>query len=112
MKRILPFLFVASVNAAPCIPYVETPGYVVSDPKMGLTKNGGWIRWTCWSTTGGPDRVVTYVGTLAEIPKVSGRLATIMKAADPLKSLQTLPNRITVLPLTDPSLAAIVADIQ
>ena len=53
-----------------------------------------------------------YVGTVPEFAKVGGRIATIVKAADPLKSLQTLPQRITVLPITDPSLAAIVAEMN
>ena len=101
----------AQTVSPPCMPYVDTPGWVWSTPKMGVTKNGAWITWTCWSTTGLRDRFVTYVGTVPEFSKVGGRVATMVKAADPLKSLQTLPQRITVLPLTDPLLAAIVADV-
>jgi hypothetical protein len=98
--------------APPCLPYVDTPNWVWSTPKMGITKNGAWYRWTCWSTVPGiPDRTITYVGTVPEFSKIGGRVATIVKAADPLKSLQTLPQRITVLPLTDPSLSAIAADL-
>lgn len=114
MRLLAFFLLLLSLNAQaqPCMPYVETPGWVVSTPRTGVTKNGAWIWWYCWSTKPGvPDRRVGYVGTLAEFPKIGGRIATIAKAADPLKSLQTLPKRITMLPLTDPSLAAIVADV-
>lgn len=116
MKRLvllLAFLCsTAQAQSPSCMPYVTTPGWVVSDPQMGVSKNGAWIRWKCWSTTGQPDRIVSYVGTVPEFAKVGGRIATIVKAADPLKSLQTLPQRITVLPITDPSLAAIVAEMN
>lgn len=108
------FVFLCgSANAAPpCMPYVDTPGWVWSTPHWGVTKHGAWIRWACWSTVPGvADRRITYVGTVPEFSKVGGRIATITKAADPLKSLQTLPQRVTVLPLTDPSLQAIVAEL-
>jgi len=94
------------------MPYVDTPGWVWSTPQMAITKNGAWYRWTCWSAVPGvADRTITYVATVPEFAKIGGRVGTITNAADPLKSLQTLPKRITVLPLTDPSLAAIVADL-
>ena len=113
MKHLLASLAFLSlpVYAQPCMPYVDTPDWIWSTPKMGVTKNGAWIQWDCWSTVASvPSRRVTYVGTVPEFSKVGGRVATIVNAANPLKSLQTLPKRITVLPLTDPSLAAIVAD--
>lgn len=86
--------------------------WIGSPMRAGVTKNGAWVRWYCAEVGTGQLRVVTYVGTLAEFSKVGGRLQTIVSAADPLKSLQTLPSRVTVLPLTHPSLAAIVADIK
>lgn len=99
-------------QAQPCMPYVNTPGWVWSNPEFAVTKNGAWYRWTCWSTVSGVgDRRITYVATVPEFSKIGARVATILNAADPLKSLQTLPKRVTVLPLSDPSLAAIVSDI-
>ena len=84
MKRLvllLAFLCsTAQAQSPSCMPYVTTPGWVVSDPQMGVSKNGAWIRWKCWSTTGQPDRIVSYVGTVPEFAKVGGRIATIVKA--------------------------------
>ena len=80
-----------------CLPWVDTPGYVWSTPKVGLTKNGAYFRFTCWSYIPGvPDQTVTYLGLPSEIPKISSRLNTIYTSSLPLRTLQTLPNRITV----------------
>lgn len=54
----------------------------------------------------------TYCGTWAEQSKVGSRIQTIQKAKDPLKSLQTLPDRITILPLSDPQFACMPKDFK
>jgi len=46
-----------------------------------------------------------YCGSWAEQSKVGGRIETIQKAADPLKSLQDAPKRFPMLPLSDPSMS-------
>ena len=116
MKTLLfPLLILSSgafAQSPPCMPYVDTPDWIWSTPKFSVSKNGAWVSWVCWSTVlGVRDRRITYVGTVPEFSKVGGRIATITKATDPLKSLQTLPQRITVLPLTDPSLSKIAAEL-
>jgi hypothetical protein len=78
----------------------------------GVTTNGAYVRWACVNMTTREVRRVTYVGTVAEFSRAGTRLQTIMRATDPLKSLQTAGTRYTILPLTDPSLAAIVADVK
>ena len=94
-----------------CLPWVETPGYVWSTPKFGLTKNGAYFRYICWSTVAGiPDQTVMYLGLPSEIPKISSRLNTIYNSSMPLRTLQTLPNRITVEDVNLPKLDLIRAD--
>jgi hypothetical protein len=80
--------------------------------QSGITPNGAWVRWACVELSTGATRRVSYVANVSEFSKIGGRLTTIMGSADPLKSLQTLPSRVTVLPITDPSLAKIVADMN
>ncbi len=62
-----------------------------------------------------------YCASKAELPKIGGRVSTIVGAADPLKSLQTLRKRITMSRLvcsgltcttTDPALTAVVAEMN
>ena len=91
----------------PCLPGLPgTPSALQS----GITKNGAWVRWRCYTLT--TVTTIEYVGTLPELSKVGARLQTIIKAADPLQSLRTAGSRFTMLPLTDPSLALIVADMR
>jgi hypothetical protein len=85
--------------------------WIGSPLRIGYSRNGQWARWYCAEMGTGQLRTITYVGTLTDLPNVGGRLRTIIGAADSLKSLQTLPSRITMLPLTDPALAAIVAEV-
>lgn len=93
-------------------PEKQAPGWFGSPMRGGVTLRGAWVRWHCAELGTGRVRTVTYVGTVAEFSRIGSRLQTIVNAADPLKSLQTLPSRITVLPLTDPSLAGIVGDVN
>lgn len=63
------------------------------------------VGWTCNPTPAGtaasmPARKHTFCGTWPEFAKSSARIATIQKAKDPQKSLDTLGNRITVVPMT------------
>lgn len=115
----------AHAQTVPCLPALDGKSLTASPMYSGVSKNGAWVYWYCVT---GTDTVVTtatgvsvikapvtpviYVGTIAELAKVGGRIATITKAADPLRSLQTAGQRFPILPLTDPSLAAVVADMK
>lgn len=99
-----------------CLPYPYGTG---SPLFSGVSKNGAWAWWFCPMldpATGLTSLTVRerfeYVGTVPEFSKIGGRLATIVNALDPLKSLQTAGSRFTILPLSDPSLAAVVADMR
>jgi hypothetical protein len=96
-----------------CFPGVDNATHTATPARAGLTKNGGWLRWYCVPRDlAKPVEVYRYVATPAELSKWGGRLQTIAKAADPLASLRAAGTRFTILPLTDPSLAAIVADMD
>mgnify|MGYP000511678566 CR=1 FL=1 len=129
MKRLITTalltLICAAAFAQPCLPafpsssespadWVQPPGnaaWIGSPLRIGYSRNGQWARWYCAEVGTGQLRTITYAGTLADLGNAGNRLRTIISAADPLKSLQTLPTRITLLPLTDPRLAAVVAEI-
>lgn len=85
--------------------------WIGSPRRDDVSSKGAWVRWHCAEIGTGRLVTVTYAVTLADFPNVGGRLRTILNAADPLKSLQTLPARITVLPLSDPMFAPILATI-
>lgn len=95
-----------------CLPGIENTRATGSPLEGAVTKNGAWVKWWCVELQSGRVQVNTYVATTSELSKIGGRVQTIIKATDPLLSLQTLPKRVTVLPLTDPSLAAIMADVK
>jgi hypothetical protein len=104
----------AAVPVVPaCLPGVQTELWAGTPLRHGISRHGAWVQWVCYSKTP-PTRTqkVVYVATVPEFSKIGGRLATIVNAQDPLASLQTLHKRVTVLPLTDPSLAAIVAEVR
>lgn len=128
MLRIFLCLFVilpALAFAQPCLPAKEAPAtaphiweqppqnvaWIGTPMQYGLSIRGGWVRWYCAEVNGPGFVRVTRVSTLADLPNVGGRVRTILAAADPLKSLQTAPSRINILPLSDPGLADIVAEI-
>lgn len=108
-------LLAGAAHAQPCLPNTDTAEWSGGNMVVGASANGAWVTWLClpnvFDATHQSTRVM-YVGTLTQLPNVGGRVQTIIKAADPLKSLQTLPQRVTVLPLTDPSLAAVIADMK
>ena len=126
--HILLFLFALLPSLAfaqPCLPAKEAPpdaphiwiqpaqnvAWIGTPMELGLSIKGGWVRWYCAEVNGTGFVRVTRVSTLADLPNVGGRIRTIIAAADPLKSLQTAPSRINMLPLSDPALADIVAEL-
>jgi hypothetical protein len=94
----------------PCLPATNDDSTTASPIYIGMSKNGVWVEWYCYSSAGMVH--VVYVGTLAELAKAGGRVSTIIKATDPLRSLQTAGSRFTILPLTDPSLKNVLADMK
>lgn len=70
------------------------------------------VKWYCYAQPGAtadggtPGSVPTYCGLNSQLHLVGSRIQTIMKAADPLKSLSELGKRITLLPLSAPELAS------
>lgn len=123
MRALLLLLFCLSANAQTSLPS-RSP----ADPGAAdhiVTKNGGCIWWYSYFPAFTPANqrgyeLNAYCANVAEFSKIGGRLATIVNAADPLKSLQTLPKRITMTRLRcvercsadDPALSAVVAEMN
>lgn len=87
-----------------------------------LTRNGACVWWYIYPQDR-PTELAVYCAAVTEFAKIGGRLQTIVNAADPLRSLQTLPKRIAmsridcprvglVCTTTDPALQAVVADLN
>jgi hypothetical protein len=101
MRSLLLALFVMSAQAQQCLPVDRlnsSPVYI------DMNSAGACVRWFCYGEAIEPKRVA-YCGTWEQMHLVGSRIQTIQKATDPLKSLQTLGNRITVVPMTDPTMA-------
>lgn len=116
MKRIAAFLLLCPLlvyaqGAPKCLPaenglFTDTASaLVISHNKVGVC-----AKWLCYLEEFTPQhpRAIQLnedCGTWAQMHLVGRRLQTMRAAPDPLKSLQTLPQRIKVVPLTDPSMA-------
>lgn len=105
----------ATAPPAPtCLPAPTIPplGIAAGPANAGISRAGAWVWWDCLDLSTGATSRYEYVTTVTAVSTLGSRLQTILKAADPLKSVQTLPQRITMLPLTDPTLAAVLADMR
>lgn len=110
MRHLLFALLLVSAQAAAlplCLPLGNDKG---SRPFLSHNDKGVCVRWHCYLDTFSDEyptavQSVTYCGAWSQLHLVGGRIQTIQKAPDPLKSLQELPKRITVVPLSDPSMA-------
>ena len=76
-----------------------------------LTYNstGVCIKWICYLPTFSDQfpsatQKNQYCGSWTELSKVGGRIETIQKATDPLKSLNNAGKRFPIVPLSDPSM--------
>lgn len=81
-----------------------------------ISKNGACVWWYCYLDEFSdrfPTAVQrnTYCGLPTEFSKIGGRVDTIRKAADPLKSLQDAPKRFPILPLSDPQFDALRSEL-
>ncbi len=114
MKILAALLFAASTaHAQSALPNL-TPDHP-SAPYYLISKNGGCIWWYVdkgkfTETDQLGFEFVAYCATPAEFSKIGGRLATIVNSADPLKSLQTLPNRITLSKIRCPGMGKCTPD--
>lgn len=90
----------------------QNTAWIGSPLRVGFTVNGLWSRYHCAEVGTGRLVAVSRVSTSDDLPNVGGRIRTIIRASDPLKSLQSAGQRITILPLGDPALSAIVADME
>lgn len=102
-------LFHGVARAEPkCLPLGDEKG---SMPFFSYNSAGVCVRWHCYLDEFTPEfptatQAVTYCGPWSAQHLVGSRIQTIQKAPDPLKSLQDLPKRITVVPLSHPSMAS------
>lgn len=110
MKRIAAFMLVilaaAPALAQTCLPASDAASTTASPPYVTHNAAGMCWRWYCYPAGTREARLVTSCGTWAQMHLVGARVQTIQKAADPLKSLQDAPKRFTVLPMSDPAMAA------
>ena len=91
-----------AVGMSPVGPYLVKPTClpVSGNFRMAANSTGLCCKWDC------PDGTwYKFCGTWTEQAKVSSRVSTIQKAADPLKSLQDAGKRFKIVPLDDPSMA-------
>lgn len=97
-----------------CIPWVDNTEWRASSLSMGVTKNGAWAAWYCYNRAD-PKAVqlVRKVGTPAQLKAYPAYLQAISNAKDTTAALAALQaNFAASLPLNDPSLALIVADMD
>lgn len=114
---LLPFSLLAQTSPAPytvtawCLPIYQNPapisdGFIQGSLNGDLNRAGVCVRWNCQRLESGLRKFqkVEMCGTWGELPKVPGRLATMYKAGDPLKSFNEAGKRFPILPLTDQSM--------
>lgn len=114
MRFLLLLLFAASANAqnlgtTKCLPAMDDTSLTASPAYTSWNLTGVCVRWYCYLPEFTPEypsgiQKVTYCGTWAIQNLVGGRVQTIQKAADPLKSLNDAGKRFTIVPMTDPSM--------
>lgn len=135
MRYLMAFVFLlfgpaAHAQIPSALPVLNDPNHPLA-PYSFVSKNGACVWWyidtgafTPANQTG--FEFAAYCANTTEFAKIGGRLQTIVSATDPLKSLQTLPNRIAGMSklkcggqalfwpcATDnPALAAVVAEMN
>lgn len=127
--RILLFLFAllpALASAQNALPNLDPTQPGAMD--QVISKNGACVWWHVYLDRFTPQNQIgielaVYCALPSEFPKIGWRVQTIVNAADPLRSLQTLPNRIAGMSriscqgigkctAADPALAPIVAEMN
>lgn len=104
----------APAYAAPflmrCVPLLTTDGLTGSALELNVTKNGGWVAWTCRDAGGKWVEAPVYMGSQAQIKLARAELTKIIQAPAPLAAARAAVTRFNPTPLTDPALAPLVAD--
>lgn len=104
----------APAYAAPflmrCVPLLTTDGLTGSAVEFNVTKNGGWVAWTCRDTAGKWVEAPVYMGSQAQIKLARTEITKIIQAPVPLAAARAAVARFSPTPLTDPALALLVAD--
>ncbi len=123
--RALILLFMSlSANAQTALPEMlhDSPGAMYHH----ISPNGACVWWyaqlpTFTASNQNGVELNVYCANKTELPKIGGRVQTIISAADPLKSLQTLRKRITMSRIqcsgltcstSDPALTSVVAEMN
>lgn len=86
-----------------CLPLMHTDTHIASPLWTHFSSHGACGEWWCIDRKTKLRQMNAYCGTITELPKVGGRVATILKSLDPLKTAQDSPKRFPILPLTDPT---------
>lgn len=102
---LLPLKARAMPFALDCLP--ASPAAVHSFVSL----DGACAWYSCRPPGATVDRVTAWCGPVSEWGKVGGRLATIIKAADPLKSAQTADKRFPIADLNGPEFATLRAQM-
>lgn len=84
-----------------CLPNMHTDRHIASPLWVHYSIHGVCVEHWCVDRKTGLRQMNTYCGLLSELPKVGGRVQTIIKSADPLKTARESPKRFEILPLTD-----------
>jgi hypothetical protein len=95
-------LAVRAQTGPQCLPRIDNAAWLAGDYEFRASIDGACVRWACYEVGTARVQTNTYCGTTAELSKVGSRMQTIIRAADPLKSLQTAGARFPILPLSDP----------
>lgn len=84
-----------------CLPLMHTDTHIASPPWVHYSSHGVCVEHWCIDRKTKLRQMNTYCGLISELPKVGGRVATILKSPDPLKTARESPGRFPILPLTD-----------
>lgn len=113
MRALLALLIAAPAFAQSGLPHPD-PSHPGAASHI-VTKNGACVWWYVYLPEFTPQNqlgieFVAYCTAVSEFPKIGGRLQTIVNSAEPLKSLQTLRNRIAMSRITCPGMGACTAE--
>jgi hypothetical protein len=109
---LLPTMAMAQAGAAKCLPMMDTQTHLATEMWSSISANGVCVRWWCIQRDKGLRQINTYCGLWSEIPKVGGRVDTIRKASDPLKSLNDAGKRFPIKDLFSPEFNELRAEID
>ncbi len=95
-----------------CLPLMHTDTHIASPVWIHWSSHGVCSEHWCINRKTARRQINTFCGLPSEMPKVGGRLQTILKSSDPLKTANDSPQRFPILPLTDTRFHALRADLR